>query len=62
MTNSEVEKRMRVLSAPIEQQIMMCDSTEEVLMLASVMLTRAMKIYDITITEEGRKEMMRGYT
>ncbi len=62
MTNSEVEKRMRVLSAPIEQQIMMCDSTEEVLMLASVMLTRAMKIYDTTITEEGRKEMMRGYT
>ncbi len=62
MTNSEVEKRMRVLSAPIEQQIMMCDSTEEVLMLASVMLTRAMKIYDNTITEEGRKEMMRGYT
>lgn len=62
MTNSEVEKRMRVLSAPIEQQIMMCDTTEDIMMLASVMLTRAMDMYDNTITKESRKELMRSYT
>jgi len=61
MTDSDVAKRMEVLSAPIEQQIMMCDSTEDIMMLASVMLTRAMNIYDNTITEEGRKELMRSY-
>jgi hypothetical protein len=62
MTDSEVEKRMRVLSAPIERQIMMCDSREEIMMLASVLLTRAVHMFDSTIEEDGRKQMMKSYT
>lgn len=62
MTDSEVRKRMAELSAPIDRQIMMCDSREEVLMLASVMMIKVISMYDSTITEEGRKEMMKSYT
>lgn len=62
MTDSEVRKRMEELSAPIDRQIMMCDSREEVMMLASVMMIKVISMYDSTITEEGRKEMMKSYT
>ena len=40
MSDKDTLQRMAELAKPIDQQIMMCDSREEVLMLASVLLTR----------------------
>tara|TARA_B100001093_G_scaffold443327_1_gene445579 strand:- start:278 stop:466 length:189 start_codon:yes stop_codon:yes gene_type:complete len=52
---SDVRNRMKELMKPIEQQIMMCDSREDVLMLACAMLDRAKTIFDSQISVEGRK-------
>ena len=52
---SDVTNRMRELMEPIERQIMMCDSREDVLMLACAMLDRAKSIFDSQISVEGRK-------
>lgn len=54
-------KRMKELFEPIEQQILMCDSAEEILMFASVMLTKCITIFDSQIGEDGRKEIINGY-
>jgi len=48
---------MSELIRPIDEAIMMCDSREEILMLASLMLVRLKDIYDTQIGEEGRKIM-----
>lgn len=52
---SDVTNRMQELMRPIEQQIMMCDSREDVLMLACAMLDKAKTILDSQIGVEGRK-------
>ena len=52
---SDVGNRMQELMEPIERQIMMCDSREDVLMLACAMLDRAKSIFDSQISVEGRK-------
>ena len=52
---SDVRNRMKELMEPIERQIMMCDSREDVLMLACAMLDRAKTIFDSQISVEGRK-------
>ena len=52
---SDVGNRMQELMEPIERQIMMCDSREDVLMLACAMLDRAKTIFDSQISVEGRK-------
>jgi hypothetical protein len=62
MDSVEIESRMRELIKPIDEAIMYCDTREEILMLASVMLTRLRIIYDNEIGEVGRKEMFRGMT
>ena len=46
MDSVEIESRMRELIKPIDEAIMYCDTREEILMLASVMLTRLRIIYD----------------
>jgi len=56
---NEVAKRMGELAYPIEQQILMCDSREELLMMACVMLQRAKEIFDQELTVDGRKKMFR---
>lgn len=57
----EVAKRMNELAAPIERQILMCDSREELLMMACVMLQRTKEILDQELTIEGRKKMFRDF-
>lgn len=54
-------KRMQELFEPIERQILMCDSREEVLMLASIMLTKTITIFDAHIGEANRREIVNGY-
>ena len=56
-----VSERMSELVEPIEQQIMMCDSREELLMMACVMLQRTRELFDLEIGVEGRKKMFRDF-
>lgn len=59
--DSDTIVRMKELFKPIDQQIMMCDSREEILMLASVMLTNVAAIFDQQIGKDGRKDIMAPY-
>jgi len=56
-----VSIRMGELAEPIERQIMMCDSREELLMMACVMLQRTKEIFDRELTVEGRKRMFKDF-
>ena len=57
----DVAIRMGELAEPIEKQIMMCDSREELLMMACVMLQRTKEIFDQELTVEGRKKMFKDF-
>jgi len=61
MNNQSINDRMTELAMPIEQQILMCDSREELLMMACVMLQRTQEIFDLELGEPGRKEMFKEY-
>ena len=56
---SVLETRMRELSKPIDEALLMCDDREEVLMLASVMMIRLKNMFDSQIGVEGRKKMFK---
>ena len=56
---SEIQDRMAELMQPIDQQIMMCDTREDVLMLACAMLQRVREIMDSQLGVQGRKIMFR---
>ena len=58
---NDVAIRMGELAEPIETQIMMCDSREELLMMACVMLQRTKEIFDQELTVEGRKKMFEDF-
>ena len=55
---SDITNRMQELMEPIERQIMMCDSREDVLMLACAMLDKTKTILDSQIGVEGRKTII----
>ena len=55
---SEIQERMKELCKPIDQQIMMCDSREDILMMACVMLTHVKTMLDSQIGVEGRKQLL----
>jgi hypothetical protein len=57
LDNDKIKVRMKELIKPIDEAVMMCDSREEVLMLASVMMIRLKDIFDAQIGKEGRKTM-----
>ena len=59
MPNSEIEKRMTELMAPVEQQIMMCDDREDLLMMACAMLQRVNEIFTQELGEQGRDMLFR---
>jgi hypothetical protein len=54
----DVQERMKELCKPVEQQIMMCDSREEILMMACAMLTHVKTMLDSQIGIEGRKTII----
>ena len=56
---SVIKTRMRELSKPIDEALLMCDDREEVLMLASVMMIRLKNMFDSQIGVEGRKKMFK---
>ena len=55
-----IATRMRELSKPIDEALLMCDGREEVLMLASVMMVRLKNMFDSQIGVDGRKKMFKG--
>ena len=59
MDPNKVELRMRELMQPVDQQIMMCDNTEDLLMMACAMLQRSKNIFDDVLGEEGRRKMFK---
>jgi len=59
---SRVADRMAELMKPIDQQIMMCDTENDILMLACAMLQRVTEMLDPIMTIEGRKELLKGLT
>ena len=54
-----IQERMRELCKPIEQQILMCDSREDVLMMACAMLQHVKTMMDTQIGVEGRKQIIK---
>ena len=62
MDNDKIKVRMSELVRPIDEAILMCDDSEEVLMLASVMQVRLKDIYDTQIGVQGRKTMFKDLT
>jgi len=62
MYNKEaVRKRMDELMTPIDRQIMMSDSREELLMIACAMMQRTTEIFEAQLGVEGRKQMYKDY-
>ena len=55
---NDVQERMRELCKPIEQQILMCDSQEDILMMACAMLQHVKTMMDSQIGVEGRKQIL----
>jgi len=55
---TEIQTRMKELCKPVEQQILMCDSSEDILMLACAMLTHVKTMMDSQIGVEGRKQIL----
>ena len=61
MNKNNVAKRMNELMAPVEQQIMLCDSSEELLMMACAMMQRTHEIFLLELGENGAKLMYEDY-
>lgn len=57
MSDKLVKERMAELMAPIEQQILMCDTREDLLMIACAMMQRTHEIFVNVLGENGAKLM-----
>jgi len=57
MSDKLVKERMAELMAPIEQQILMCDTREDLLMMACAMMQRTHEIFLQELGENGAKLM-----
>ena len=56
-----VKKRMDELMTPIDRQIMMSDSREELLMIACAMMQRTTEIFEAELGVNGRKQMYKDW-
>jgi len=61
MDKEATAKRMQELMAPVEQQIMMCDSREDLLMMACAMMQRTNEIFLNELGEHGTKLMYKDF-
>ena len=55
--NDKLSKRAVELMLPIERQIMMCDSREETLLFACLMLDKSKTIVEDHLGETGRSQL-----
>jgi DNA polymerase III sliding clamp (beta) subunit (PCNA family) len=56
---TEEELKMAMYMAPVEQAVRNVKTTEELLMIASVMAYKSRQIFDALIGEEQRKKIFR---
>jgi hypothetical protein len=61
MDKDAIAKRMNELMAPVERQIMMCDSREELLMMACAMMQRTHEIFLNELGKDGSKLMYKDF-
>ena len=61
MNTKEIQDRMIELMEPIDRQILMCDTSEDVLMFASIMMSTAKQMMVSNLGEENTKELMKGF-
>ena len=61
MNTKEIQDRMTELMEPIDRQILMCDTSEDVLMFASIMMSTAKQMMVSNLGEENTKELMKGF-
>jgi len=54
---SRIQIRANELIRPIDQQIMMCDSREETLLFACILLEKAKTIFEANLGKSGRREI-----
>ena len=54
---SKIQIRANELIKPIDQQIMMCDSREETLLFACLMLDKSKTIIEAHLGETGRRQL-----
>ena len=55
-------KRMQELMVPIDQSIMLCDDSKEMIVLACAMMVTAKNIFDQELGIDGRKKMFADYS
>jgi hypothetical protein len=61
MTPNVNKEKFNELSLPFEKAILLCDTHQELLMLACIMMTQSKDIFDAYLGEEGRKQMFEGF-
>jgi len=59
MSKEHTRDRMAELMIIIDSSIRLTDSRDELLMLACAMQQRTKELFDITLGEEGRKQMFK---
>jgi hypothetical protein len=58
MTSEEIQERMKVLIDPVDKAIMNCESGEDMLMLASIMITSASGIFESVLGKDQAKGLI----
>lgn len=58
-SNKEYISRMKEVMRPIDRQIMMCDNKNELLMLATAMLSASKRIYISQMGDDSAREFFR---
>lgn len=53
-----VEARMRELMEPVERQLMMCDNSEDQMMMTCAMLQRCFEVLDLHLGETAADAML----
>jgi hypothetical protein len=61
MDNEQIKERMTELMVPVEQQLLMCDSKEDQLMMACAMLQRVNELFVLHLGEQGAKFMFKDF-
>lgn len=57
--SEEQQARMAIFMAPVEQAVRNVETTEDLLMLASVMTYKARQIFDALVGEDARRKILK---
>ena len=59
METTKIANRMAELMKPVDKQIMMCDSPEDVMMMACDMFQKVTEMFDATMGVKKRKQLLK---